>query len=448
MKKYLPLIGIIFTILIIVFAFWFFFLRTSSTTEQTLIDNGGGFGTFFDTENQGGGFNFQDSIANLPDEAFVKNSRIPILRQLSSEPIAGYTFFKKEFEVINNDLATSTEEVPVNTETEEKYVFRFMERGTGHIFETTEDTLTTEKITNTSVSKIINAIFSENGNKIIFEKLSEDEENIDSFLGNIIDEIEEGGSEQKILEVQPYSILSKNFTLSPKKDLFAHMKLNSDSSTIYSTNFDLKETVLEQSIIKDWLISWDSENYISMFTKPSSKIPGYGYILNIKNGNSEKIFNQINGLTFKLSPDAQSAIYSESNGNSFSLKFKNLETEEIRDFPISAIPEKCVFSNTQENIIYCGTSTLIPSATYPDDWYKGKVSFDDSIWKINTNTGRSETLYQFDDMYGNFDVIDIQLTSDDEFILFKNKIDLTLWSINLKEMDNSDVFTDDSAVDF
>ena len=85
----------------------------------------------------------------------------------------------------------------------------------------------------------------------------------------------------------------------------------------------------------------------------------------------------------------------------------------------------------------------------PDDWYKGKVSFNDSIWKINTTTGLVEMFYNFNrNKFGSFDLIDLSLTEGDEFMLFKNKKDLTLWSLNLKELDNRNVFTTDSPEDF
>lgn len=448
MKKYLPLIGIAFTIIVIVFLFWFFFLRpTDNTLDSGGTNSGSGFGTFFDSENNQRR-NFTESLGDLPEEAFVQNSKIPILRQLSDEPIAGYTFFQKEFEIINNDLGTTTDEDVEDTVLEGRYVFRFMERGTGHIYETREDSMTIEKVTNTTVQQVTNAMFSSNGNKVLFEKLSEGEESIDSFIGEIVLEIEEGGAEEKILQIQPYSILSSFFSLSPDENSFAYLTQNQNSSNLYVGDFNSNEEIIFQSPIKEWVIEWSSDNLISMFTKPSSSIPGYGYLLNTSNGSTEKVLNQIDGLTFKSNSEGDSVIYSETRGGTIALKYKNLDSNETRTFAVSTFPEKCAFSKTDSLIVYCGIPRSFPGASYPDDWYKGRVSFEDMLWKINLSTGRSESIYNFStNDYGNFDIVNMQVTEEDQFITFKNRNDLTLWSLNLEAMNNSDAFIADSPVD-
>jgi hypothetical protein len=83
------------------------------------------------------------------------------------------------------------------------------------------------------------------------------------------------------------------------------------------------------------------------------------------------------------------------------------------------------------------------------DLLKGQLFFSDFIWRINTEEGTIKLLYSFDqEKFGLFDVINVEITDEDEFILFRNKRDLTLWSLNLKELEGGARFTPESPVDF
>jgi hypothetical protein len=441
MKRFLPIIGILVAVLLVVFLLWFFFLR-GTTEQQGQTLEGPNFGTFFETTN-GGNFDFRGNLENLPPEEFVQETRVPILRQLSAEPIAGYSILRKEFEVEKE--GTTTEET---IEPEEKNVFRFMERGTGHILETVEDSLEIEKVTNTTIQKVNSVVFSEDGNKVLFQKLNEQGEGIDSFLGEIVDK--DDGLEEKVLETQAYSILSQFFTLSPDLDEFAFLIQSGETGQILKDDFEGSgEDLLYSSSIKDWLLSWDSPNYITLSTRPSSNKIGNSYLLTVSNGSFRKILSRLPGLMSKVSPDAEKVLYSQSNGNLITLNVKDLGSNEEKQIALTTFPEKCVFSVSNNENVYCGAPKSYGIGEYPDDWYKGKVSFNDAIWMANIETGLVRVIYNFDEeTYGQFDVVDLKLSQEDKYLTFQNKKDLTLWSLDLDALDNRDNFMTDSVEDF
>lgn len=444
MKKILLLFLAILIAIGIVLGIWYFFFRGEGTNIPFLEKKETSFGTFFDVDNTGN--DFFDPTKFSPEEIpsdIDLNAEPPILRQLSVEPISGYIFFEKEFDVLNKD-ATTTE---TKTVKEKKVVYRFMERATGHIYETREDELTIQKINQETLPKIYKTTFFENGENLIYEKLGLSGENIDSFWGafqkkgTTTDEVE--------LKSEPFSIISSNFAVSPNRKEFVYQINTVDSSSIFLG--DNKKTTPKEifnSPIKEWLIDWQNDNLISLNTKPTSEFPGYLFLLNPKNGSIRKVVDGVGGLTSKISPSGKFVLFSEGRQSSISLFVKDLTTNQIKRLAISTLPEKCVFDNQDETIIYCGGPNRIEPAKYPDDWYKGKVSFDDFIWEINHQKGMIKSFYTFDDKDFDFDIVDVALSKNNKFFVFVNKTDLTLWSLDLERVRGQENFVPNSSENF
>jgi hypothetical protein len=71
-------------------------------------------------------------------------------------------------------------------------------------------------------------------------------------------------------------------------------------------------------------------------------------------------------------------------------------------------------------------------ATYPDDWYKGTVSFVDKIWQVSATTGEVHLISSIVDTSDRIiDAFNLGLDEKDRFLIFMNKNDLSLWSLDL-----------------
>jgi hypothetical protein len=83
--------------------------------------------------------------------------------------------------------------------------------------------------------------------------------------------------------------------------------------------------------------------------------------------------------------------------------------------------------------VVCGVPSYFPEANYPDDWYKGVISFNDEIWIYDVNNFAKEkvNISQRDKVA--LDIINPQLSEDDNFLLFQNKKDLSLWILDLRD---------------
>jgi hypothetical protein len=101
--------------------------------------------------------------------------------------------------------------------------------------------------------------------------------------------------------------------------------------------------------------------------------------------------------------------------------------------PFKTIPDKCVWSSTTP-YVYCATPKTIPSAQYPDAWYQGKVSFNDTLWRMNTATGATEFLIDpsiTTEM--EFDATHLILDPTETYVLFTNKKDAQLWGLRIQQ---------------
>lgn len=98
----------------------------------------------------------------------------------------------------------------------------------------------------------------------------------------------------------------------------------------------------------------------------------------------------------------------------------------LRDTTIRTIADKCAVG---VEFTYCGVPTSIPEGSYPDDWYKGVVSFTDSIWVVDNSSNGTENI-------GALPIIDsykMKFWENAGRITFINKKDGTLWMYTLPE---------------
>jgi DNA-binding beta-propeller fold protein YncE len=72
----------------------------------------------------------------------------------------------------------------------------------------------------------------------------------------------------------------------------------------------------------------------------------------------------------------------------------------------------------------------ISSGQYPDDWYQGLVTFNDSFWSIDTAQNSTTNIVSPSQK---FDARDLLVSPDGAYLYFINKIDGTLWSYRMDQ---------------
>jgi hypothetical protein len=188
-----------------------------------------------------------------------------------------------------------------------------------------------------------------------------------------------------------------------------------------------------QSQFSEWLPVYFDGKTVLLQTKSSQTVPGFLYSVSLPSGEPQKIIGNINGLTALPSPNLQKILYSESTRGGIILRIYDRKEKKTLNLEIMALPEKCVW-NIDSTIVYCAVPEYLPTAEYPDAWYQGVVSFDDSVWKIDTKTGKITSVFSPEDFSApKMDMANLMLSPNKDFLFFINKVDSTLWGYELTQ---------------
>jgi len=321
-------------------------------------------------------------------------------------------------------LAQLTEEAVVGPILNKKTgKIQYFEKGTGHLFEMEINGSGKNQRTITTIPKIFEVFWSKDADRAILRYLNGNNngngpETTRTFLASFSATSTSG----ILLPSGTFSVAA-----SPEEDKIFYL-LGEDSASGVTASFENKsQKEIFSSSFTEFLANWPQKNIITLLTKPTSLTGGYLYSLNPQTGSFVKILNNIKGLTTLYPPAGDKLIYAESANKSFSAKVYDLKTGQTIDLSPNTLPEKCVFSAKDENIIYCGVPKAIPQVNYPDDWYKGLISFSDGLWKIDLKNGATKMLLNESEL----DMINPFLSPEENSVFFQNKKDGNLWSFQI-----------------
>lgn len=357
------------------------------------------------------------------------NSRF---RKIADLPVAGATFFEDSRPLPVKEVALVGGEKPKETVDNKKInkpeppkfelvpSIRYVEKTTGHVNQMYMDTKASAKISNSTIPNIHEAIFDGKASSIIYRYLGEDGKTITSFLAKL------GGTQGEFL---PLNIL--DISISPDKSKFFYLTETQSGVTGTIRSFsDTKKTQIMSSPLTELISQWVTDQKIYLTTKASYSVNGSLFSLNTTSGVITKVFGGVKGLTTLSNKDGSVILYSTSTNSGPSLSLFNSKNQKRDSLEIYGLPEKCVWMNDNINII-CAVPNNISEGSYPDIWYQGIKSFNDSLIRIDTGTLQKTNIVNSDEeIY--FDAINLFLNSKDgKQLFFTNKKDGTLWSLDL-----------------
>lgn len=339
-------------------------------------------------------------------------SPVARLRLISEESVAGATTIETD---------------------EEAEVVRLLERKTAHVFDVDLDSLEQARISNTTIPRIYEALWTAEGRGVILRYLTENNQTIKTYFANLEPkdrELREGET--------PYDLsgdfLPDNIThlvLSPNKSkaFWLTETLRNSQGTISNPDGSSAEAIF-RSDFREWLPQWFSDNTISMTTKASGVAPGFSYNMPVSNGSLDRNIGNIVGLTTLTSPDGKYILYSQSENQSIRTHIYNTESEESEQLLIRLLPEKCAWSDN--STLYCGVPNAIGGSLYPDTWYQGKILFTDSIFRVDAETNSARRVYSpHTDDGENLDIYKPFISESGKYMIFNNKGDMSLWAFTL-----------------
>ncbi len=294
---------------------------------------------------------------------------------------------------------------------------RYVEGGTGHVYEINPHSGAEVLVSETTFVRITKAVFSFDGNQVALVGEKPDTKTV--FVGAITDaralvgEYLPPGSSNLVFNKDATAI---RFTLS-----------NQDGTRGYQENLTAKTRSLLFNIpLISVGVSWENDDDYLITTKPSKYLAGFMY--EIEKNNLKRLLGGVFGLT-TLASDSWVAYGGQEAGKLTGDVF-NRKSGVINSLPIYILPEKCDFNPADRNDLWCAWPSTDPEAIYPDDWYQGTNSTDDILWQIDLTKQTATMQSDFKAVSGR--KIDVSgLTRFGDYALFTNKLDGTLWLFNI-----------------
>ncbi len=402
-KKTLIIIGVIVGLLIIGVAV-FLFTRPEGAGKAT---EGILFFLFPSSEDKPGPAFPSDGAQPSPaDENGIPGTAgLPpkILKQLTNDAVAGATF--------NNTLKKA----------------RYFEKTTGNLYQVNADGQNKEQLSITTIPRIFSVIWLKDGNGAALRYFDTSNETDFGLTKTFL--VPSLSTSTKELEGIFLPSNTKDIAVSAEEDKIFYLVGSDSVSGIVASykNNDQKETF--SSPYGDFLASWPKKETVLFVTKPAAAMEGYFYKFDVKNKTLSKILGPIKGLTILSSPSIKTVLYSQSESKSLITKLYDTTKKTSALLNIKTLPEKCIFSLTSTTTVYCAVPKTLPDAEYPDDWYKGNISFMDALWQIDLEKGTTDLILDEND----FDMVNLFMNKEENYLFFQNKKDSTLWSLKLSD---------------
>lgn len=141
---------------------------------------------------------------------------------------------------------------------------------------------------------------------------------------------------------------------------------------------------LWSSGVRGWTLSWIKPRTIFATSRASAGVSGSLYGINADTGDTTAYIVDVPGLTARMSPKNANLVYSASYSDRTVLFYRAASSTDAVRLPLKTLAEKCVWSTTEADTLYCAVPRSIPTnVVYPDDWYRGEFHTSDDWFIIH-----------------------------------------------------------------
>lgn len=291
---------------------------------------------------------------------------------------------------------------------------RYVERGTGHIYEINLMTRQEKKISGVTRPRTTGAVFAPGGDHVaLTAETQQGDVTVLATLANgslDITALPEGAEE-------PY--------FSEAGDALHFFVPSTQGGSGYRYSLADQKTITDFTIpLRDVRVLWGAPTLI--LTKPSAYANGYLY--RVENSGLSYITEGGSGLM--ATRHASSSIVSYKDADRWITR--DTRTGTTYDTFV-VFPEKCTVDRSTPYRVFCASPiNLDEDGQYPDDWYKGITTFTDSLLYIDSTDGRVGVVSNLEDEAGRpIDIRAIGTDATGNRIHFINKYDGSLWLLDL-----------------
>lgn len=315
--------------------------------------------------------------------------------------------------------------------TKKEQVIRIAERQRGNIVDIPFATLKSERVTNSTILGLQNALFTEKGTHVILQHLDADDSIL--TLSTPVSELSEKKDTEQTSSIGAYLPVNIQ-SLIVRGDTILFSTIQEDGTlSLATTNLKGERTKrVWKNALHGWNISWsgDGATHVLAHQKPSVGIPGYAYRISLAKGTLEKVFGDEPTLTVLESEKGSYLLktIATQDGYISYIYAKNGKPTQLRR-PV--FPDKCTWSS--QDIMYCGIPVDVQGMSFPDLWMQGARIYADTIVKIDPRTGSESTIIET--VKGSPDGLDAThmfTAPDGKMVLFIDKTTGTLWGLTLE----------------
>ncbi len=355
----------------------------------------------------------------------------PRLRRVIENPVAGSVIF------------ASTTKNKKGVVTSSETIVRFMDNTNGKIYETRigSSSVTWLATVRIPTGKVEEATWTKKGDAFYmrYANSNEDIETVYTVLSKrkAASTTASGGD----VTFAPYdaktSFLPKNIlqlaTGESVTPLFYLLKQSTGALAVVADQENKKPKTIFTSPTSEWLATWPNTN-IHLVTKPSGTFIGTHFTLNPASGALSRISGDVFGLTALANAKGDTYIVSGNEKENLGTGIYSTKSGNLSYFPATTMAEKWVWGIKNPTITYCATPKNLSGGTYPDLWYQGRISFNDTLVRINTETNDTQVVLDPESQSAlqKADMIDLQIDKSDQYISFRNKIDGTFWILRIE----------------
>ncbi len=308
-------------------------------------------------------------------------------------------------------------------------VVRHIETATGHIYETELFSPNQNRISNTTIPMAYTAVWANSNKSLIAQYLEDDNQTVDTY-SLTLKSVSTSTTDTISGILFPRGIVA----VDTFKDSVFYLKQSSIGTTGYIS--DISNTKIRQiwdSPLRELLAQYVNTGTVALTSKPEESLSGYVYFVNTTTGQVKKVLGDVPGLSTLVNPDATQILALSLSGRA-QLFVYTLAGDSRTTITPTTFPEKCVWSKKNKTILYCAVPTETISGGSLISWYKGLATFSDQIWKYDLKNNISSLVENFSvDTSESIDVIKPMISDSDQYLVFINKKDGSLWSVDLSK---------------
>ena len=303
----------------------------------------------------------------------------------------------------------------------------YLEKGTGNLYRTT-DGRDNQKLTENTLPEVSKVWWGKSKDKLhLIAQYLNPQKAVTTFRGTYSLKTATTSAPIDLVGGEIPNVSALGVALPPNQDQQISLLETPDGVSGVVTEFATgKVRTLFSSHFKNWSIAWPAPTVITLSPRAAAGSPSPLYFLNPNTSTLTRVLADQLGLTSLVNPTGTKLVYSRGLSD---LRLYSVKDSATTLLTIATLPEKCVWASDAVTL-YCAVPASPLSSQYPDTWWSGEVSFNDSFWQINTETGDAKIILA--SQTPALDGINLLLDEARGRLIFTDKLSGQLWALDLQ----------------